>query len=177
LNARDNKVPVFMQFFFGGKYVKLASNAVVTCNGVTLTDNGLGFAERVPIVAPGGVYTYQHSRAGVNTTVSITVPQRPVITSPAANASVTRSTSLTISYIAGTGSGVRASAGDGTTGLGGNLQADSGTYAGFDVSSLHTGPGSIGLNREFANIHSGGAGFSSVESKYTSGSDISVTWL
>lgn len=175
-NPSDNKVPVVMQFFFDGKYVKLTNSATVTCNGVTLTDHGLGPAERVPIVAPGGTYTFQHSRSGVNTTVSITVPQRPVFVSPTANASVTRSTGLTINYVPGSGSGVRASAGDGSTGLGGNLQTDNGTYTGFDVSSLHAGPGTIGLTREFTNIHSGGTGFSSVESKYSSGSDIHVSW-
>jgi hypothetical protein len=173
----DGKVPVIMQFFFDGKYVKLASNATVTCNGVTLTDHGLGYAERVPIRLVGGTYTFQHSRGGVNTTVSITVPSRPVIISPAAGSSVPRSSSLTISYVAGSGSGVRGSAGDNATGKSGNVQPDNGTYSGFDVSDLNAGPGRIGITREFTNIHTGGSGFSSVESKYSSGSDINITWL
>jgi len=173
----DGKVPVVMQFFFDGKYVKLASNATVTCNGVTLTDHGLGYAERVPIQSVGGTYTFQHSRGGVNTTVSVTAPPRPVFVSPTAGLSVPRSSNLTISYVAGSGSGIRGSAGDGSTGKGGNLQPDNGTYSGFDVSDLNAGAGTIGLTREFTDIHTGGSGFSSVESKYSSGSDINITWL
>jgi hypothetical protein len=172
----DGKVPVVMQFFSGGKYVKLASNAAVSCNGVTLTDHGIGFAERVPIQPPGGVYTFQHSRGGVNTTVSITVPPRPVITSPTAGASVPRTSSLTINYVAGSGTGIRGSAGDASTGKSGNVQPDNGAYTGLDVSTFQAGAGRVGINREFENIHAGGSGFASVESKYTSGSDINVTW-
>jgi hypothetical protein len=173
----DGKVPVVMQFFFQGEYVKLSSNAAITCNGVTLTDHGLGYAERVPIAPVGGAYVFQHSRSGVNTTVGVAVPARPVFVSPTAGSSVARSTNLSISYVAGNGSGIRASAGDGSTGLGKNLQPDNGIYTGFDVSSLNAGPGTIGITREVENLHSGGAGFSSVESAYSSGSDINITWL
>jgi len=172
----DGKVPVVMQFFFGGKYVKLAGNASVTCNGVTLTDHGIGFAERVPILPPGGAYTFQHSRGGVNTTVSIAVPPRPVITSPTAGASVARSSNLIINYVSGSSSGVRGSAGDASTAKSGAVQPDNGTYTGLDVSTFQAGAGRVGITREFENIHSGGSGFSSVESKYNSGSDVNVTW-
>lgn len=172
----DGKVPVVMQFFSGGKYVKLAGSAAVTCNGVTLTDHGIGFAERVPIQPPGGVYTFQHSRGGVNTTVSIMAPPRPVITSPTAGATVARTNNLTISYVAGSGSGIRGSAGDASTGKSGNVQPDNGAYTGLDVSTFQAGAGRVGITREFENIHSGGSGFASVESKYSSGSDINVTW-
>ncbi len=172
----DGKVPVVMQFFFDGKYVKLAGNASVSCNGVTLTDHGIGFAERVPILPPGGAYTFQHSRGGVNTTVSIAVPPRPVITSPTAGASVARTSNLTINYVAGGGSGIRGSAGDASTGKSGAVQPDNGTYTGLDVSTFQVGAGRVGITREFENTHSGGSGFSSVESKYSSGSSVNVNW-
>jgi hypothetical protein len=172
----DGKVPVVIQFFSAGKYVKLAGNASVTCNGVTLTDHGIGFAERVPIQPPGGTYTFQHSRAGVNTTVSITVPSRPVINSPTAGSSVARTNNLTITYVAGSGTGIRGSAGDASTGKSGNVQADNGTYGGLDVSTFQAGAGRVGITREFENIHSGGSGFASAESKYSSGSDTNINW-
>lgn len=172
----DGKVPVIMQFYVGGKYVKLSSTATLSCNGVILTDKGLGYGERVTMVASGGSYTFRHSRSGVNTTVSVTVPPRPVFISPVDGASVTRTTSLTITYVPGGGSGIRGSAGDNSMGKSGNQQADSGTYTGFDVSDLTAGPGRMGLVREFERTIPG-TGFASTESTYSSGTSINVTWL
>ncbi len=173
-NPSDNKVPIVVQFFQTGTFVRLSS-ADVACNGVALAWNGLGYAERVPMVAVGGVYHCTHTRAGVTTSVDVTVPPRPVILSPASGAAVNRSANLTITYAPDGGTGMRASAGDGSTGLGGNVQADSGTYSGYDVSSLKAGPGTIGLTREFTFTPSG-TGFASAEIAYSSGSDIAVTW-
>ncbi len=172
----DGKVPIIVQFFLNGTYVQLASNATVTCNGVTLTFGGLGYAERVPLVSVGGTYNCAHTRNGVSTNVSVTVPPRPIFTSPSQGASVARSSNLTITYVAGSGSGVRGSAGDGSTGLGGNREPDNGTYTGLDVSSLKAGPGSIGLTREFT-LTPSGTGFKSVKISYSSGSDIKITWI
>lgn len=171
----DNKAPIVVQFFNGGNFVQLGNNAAVSCNGVALTWNGLGYAERVPLVAPGGLYRCTHGRSGVNTNVDITVPARPVFVAPTQGATVNRSGSLTITYVPGSGAGMRASAGDGSTGLGGNLQADNGTFSGFDVSSLQAGPGTLGLTREFT-VTPGGTGFHSAEIKYSSGADIDITW-
>src|SRR5215510_2143483 len=50
----DGKVAVVVQFFQAGKFVQLADSNTVTCNGVMLSWNGLGYAERVPVVAAGG---------------------------------------------------------------------------------------------------------------------------
>jgi hypothetical protein len=171
----DGKVPIVVQFVNAGRFVQLASNAAVTCNGVAMSFNGLGYAARVPLVAVGGTYQCAHARNGQTTSASVTVPPRPVFVSPTQNASVARSTSLTITYVADSGTGMRASAGDGTTGLSGNVQPDNGTYTGFDVSTLKAGPGSIGLTRELKFTPSG-TGFKSAEVTYSSGADINVTW-
>ncbi len=171
----DGKVPIIIQFFKNGTYVQLAGSAAVTCNGVNLPLGGLGYAERVPIVAAGGTYHCLHSRSAVNTQINVTVPARPVITSPAAGSTVTRSNSLTINYVADGGIGIRGSAGDGSTGLSKDVQNDTGSYTGFDVSSLHAGPGSIGITREFNN-NIPAAGFISVQQKYSSGKSINITW-
>lgn len=174
-NPADGKAPIVVQFFNGGTFVQLSNNVAVSCNGVALTWNGLGYAERVPLVAPGGIYRCTHGRSGVNTSVDIVVPARPVFVAPTQGATVNRSSGLTITYVPGSGTGMRASAGDGSTGLGGNLQADDGTFSSFDVSSLQAGPGSLGLTREFT-FTPGGTGFQSAEIKYSSGADINVTW-
>jgi hypothetical protein len=171
----DGKVPIVVQFFNAGRFVELAGNAAVRCNGVAMAFNGLGYAARVPIVAVGGTYQCAHNRSGVTTSASVTVPSRPVFVSPTQNATVARSTSLTITYVADSGTGMRGSAGDGTIGRSGNVQPDNGTYTGFDVSSLNAGPGSIGLTRELTFTPSG-TGFKSVAFTYSSGSDINVTW-
>ncbi len=173
-NPSDGKVPVIMQFFSNGKYVKLAPGATVTCNGVALTDNGLGSAERVPLLSPGNQYIFRHIRNGTTTTVNVTASSRPVINSPAQNATVTRSSSLTINYVAGTGTGIRGGGGDPSTGLSGTVQTDNGTYTGLDVSSLKAGPGTISITRESkSNISTG---FKTTEINYSSGKSHNVTW-
>lgn len=171
----DGKVPVIVQFFQSGTFVQLATTNSVACNGVVLTWNGLGYAERVPIVAPGGSFAIVHSRGGVNTQVTMTVPARPVVTSPASGASIPRTGGLAIHYIAGMSEGVRPGAGDGTTGLSGAEQPDNGT-AMLDVSSLHAGPGTIDISRRIVTSPSG-IGFASVVATYTiSSADTHITW-
>lgn len=171
----DGKVPIVVQFFSNGTFVQLASNATVQCNNVNLTFNGLGYAERVALAPAGGTYACSHTRNGVTTNASVTVPARPVLTSPTQGATVARNNSFTITYIAGNGTGVRGVAGDGSTGMSGNVQPDNGSYTGFDISSLKVGAGTVGLTREFTFAPSG-TGFKSVKINYSSGSDIKVTW-
>jgi hypothetical protein len=174
-NPSDGKVPIGMQFFSNGTFVELAANATISCNGTVLPWNGLGYLARVPVVAPGSTYVCTHVRLGVTSTLVVTVPARPVILSPAAGASVSRSASLAVTYVPDGGTGIRPSAGDGSTGLGGNVQPDSGSSS-IDASSLKPGPGSIGVVREFT-FTSAGGGFQSATIVYSSGSDIDVTWV
>src|SRR5215813_9802059 len=86
----DGKVPALVVFQQAGKSVQIASSSSISCNGVALTWNGLAYAQRVPIVAAGGTFSCVFSRAGVNTNFSVTVPARPVMTSPASGATVSR---------------------------------------------------------------------------------------
>jgi hypothetical protein len=171
----DGKVPVIVAFQQAGKAVQLASSNTVTCNGVALIWNGLGYAARVPIVASGGDLTVDHVRAGVTTPVHVTVPSRPQVTSPTAGASLPRTTSLTITYVAAASAGVRPGGGDGATGLSGNEQPDTGT-ATLDVSKLKAGPGTVSVQRRFVAAPSG-TGFAGVATTYSISSvDIPVTW-
>jgi hypothetical protein len=175
-NPPDGKAPIVVQFLYNGQVVELASSTNVTCNGIAMSWNGLGYAERVPLVTPGGSYACSHIRAGVTTTVSVTAQPRPGITSPAQGATLSRATPLTVTYAPGGGTGVRAGAGDGSTGLSGNTQPDNGTYTGLNVSTLKAGPGSVDLVRESTPTPSG-TGFVSAEAQYSSGFAITVTWM
>ena len=67
------------------------------------------------------------------------------------------------------------SAGDGSTGIAGEAQSDTGTYDGFDVSVLSAGPGSLTLIREVDQTI-WGEGFRSTEIRFGIGTKIDVTW-
>jgi hypothetical protein len=171
----DGKLPVIVQFYRGGGFVQLAGTSTVTCNGIALTWNGLGYAERVPVVAPGGTLAFVHVRGGETAQIAVTVPPRPVVTAPASGASVARTTNLAISYAAAASAGVRPGASDGTSALAGTEQPDTGT-ATIDVSQLHAGPGTIDISRRIVST-AGGTGFGAVSATYTiSSASTHVTW-
>lgn len=177
-DAQQNTLAVVMQFFSGGSVAQFSGGETVTCNNVTLTFNGLvcGYAGRVPLLAPGGTYRFAYTRNGTQTAVDVTAPPRPAILTPPANATVARTTNLTIAYSAGGAAAVRGSASDGSTGLGGpGEQPDNGTYTGLDVSSLKAGPGSIGLTRILRFAQSGTA-FKTAAVEYNVSADRPVTW-
>jgi hypothetical protein len=135
-----------------------------------------GYAERVPLVATGGIYTFRHSRAGVNTDVAVVVPPRPVFSSPTtAGASLARSSSFTIHYVAGAGTSVRGDASDATNSRN-NTQPDDGTHDGLDVSAFTPGPGTLSITR-ILEAPIGGTGFLSAASKFETGKTITITWL
>jgi hypothetical protein len=173
----DGKVIVVMQLLQNGRVVQISSNANTSCNGVALSYNGLlfGYAERVPIVAVGGAYTFRHSRNGVNTDVSVTVPPRPIFSPPTvAGATLARTNAFTIHYVAGTGASVRGSASDGTKSQN-NSQPDDGTHDGLDVSSFAAGPGTLSITRSLESSI-GGTGFHSATMKFDTNKTIAITW-
>lgn len=173
----DGKVLVVMQFLQNGNVVQLAPDATTSCNGVTLTYNGLlfGNAGRVPLVATGGVYAFTHIRSGVITNVNITVPPRPVFSAPTVDgASLARTNSFTIHYVAGTGTAIYGGASDGTHNVN-NSQADNGTFVGLDVSGFNSGPGSLTIQRELQNSIAG-TGFHSATEKFFITKAATITW-
>jgi hypothetical protein len=176
-NPSDGKVIVVMQLLQNGKVVQVSSNVSASCNGVALGYNGLlfGYAERVPIMPVGGAYLFQYSRNGVNTDVNVTAPPRPVFTSPTvAGATLARTNSFTIHYVAGTGTSVRGSASDATNSRN-NSQPDDGTFGGLDVSGFAAGPGTLSITRSLESII-GGTGFLSAKTKYDTNKTIAITW-
>jgi len=164
-------VPVLAVFHYSGKMVQIGSSAQVTCNGVELKWTGLAHGARVSRLAVGGKYIFNYSWNGTTTTIEITVPAPPVVTSPTNNSTVTRTNNLSITYVAGNGVGVRGSYSDGSTAIGGSpgLQPDNGIYTGIDGTELKPGPGSVGVTREY-NQTVPNSGFKSAEYTYDTSS-------
>src|SRR6266566_4314174 len=176
--SSDGKNVVVLQFRSNGKAVKSAGGETATCNGVNLPLNELmfGYAERVPIVPVGGTYHFVYTRTGVPTTLDQTVPPRVVFASPTTGATVSRSTNMTILYVADAGQGIDA----GGTGPAGNLLRnvflpDNGTYTGLDSSSFGTGAGTLSLTRRFEGSVAG-TGFHAASRQYDSHNQINVIW-
>lgn len=174
----DGKVVVVMQFFQGSSTVELASSITVRCNGVVLPWNGLmfGHAERVPIQPLGGTYSFTFTRGGVTTTANVTVPARPVFSSPTLSGTMlARSSTFSIHYVPGAGTSVRGGANDATNAVN-NSQPDDGTHDGLDVSAFVPGPGTLSITRTLEGALTG-TGFASVKTKYDTNTTIAITWL
>jgi hypothetical protein len=175
----DGKVPVIMQFLTNDSPVQLADNATVICNRDVLTWNGLvnGYAGYVAPIDDFYYYAFKLKRNGVTSTVLIEMQHqhRPVILSPTAGATVTRSSNLPVTYVPGTGTGVRCDASDGSTGAGGIVQPDNGTCS-VDVSALHNGLGSVSVTRELTITPNLNPDFQSVTADYTIGARETITW-
>ncbi len=170
----DGKQPVIVQVFRGGTFVQLAGTATVECNGLPLTWNGIGYAERVPLVPPGGTYTIAHGRGAVITRMNVTVPPRPVITAPAAGSTVARSAAFVIAYPPGGGTSVRPGVAGPATSRSGEAQPDDGS-ATIDASDVGTGPGSVSLVRDIEGTVSG-TGFAAARFVYSTGKRQPVVW-
>jgi hypothetical protein len=170
----DGKQPVIVQLFRGGTLVQLAGTATVECNGVPLTWNGLGYAERVPLVPPGGTYTIVHRRGAVTTRMVVMVPPRPVIATPAPGATVARSSMFVIIYPPAGGTSVRPGVAGPATSRSGEAQPDDGD-ATIDASDVGTGAGSVSLVRDFEGTLSG-TGFAAARFVYSIGKRHPVEW-
>jgi hypothetical protein len=179
--SSDGKAPVIMQFLTNGSPVQLSDNATVTANRDVLTwDGGVsGYAGRMaPIYGEfsNNYDSFKHWRNGVKSEVLIQRQHPPVILSPTAGATLTRSSNLPVTYVPGSGTGVRCNASDGSTVLRGNVQPDNGT-CGVDVRSLHNGPGSVSVTRELTitpNLFPDS--FQSATADYTIGASVTITW-
>jgi hypothetical protein len=177
---QNNDLAVVMQFLSGGQVVQFSGGETVTCNNVTLPFNALfsGYSDRVPQVAPGGKYRFVYTRNGTPTTVEVTAPARPVILTPAAGAQVTRTTSMTIGYVAGSGQAVTGGASDATSSAGGagpNEQPDNGQYTGLNTTTLAAGTGSVSVAR-ILRFPDTSTAFKSVAVEYRVSASRSVTW-
>ena len=171
----DGMLPVVVQFFRGNEFVQLAGNVALTCNDTPLLWTGIGYGARIPVPEAGTSLVFGHVRAGTTAKLTIKVPPRPVMVSPAEGSMLSRSANLPIRYEPAASAGIRPSASDGVIGVGGSEQGDSGT-AYLDVSVLHAGGGTIAVSRRFLSVPTG-TGFGSVIANYTiTSANTQVTW-
>ena len=170
----DGRVPVSMQFFHTNALVQLGGG-VVSVNGVVLPWTAQGYTGRIPVVAEGGTITFEYTRAGTTADVVFQVPPRPVVTSPATNEVVERSTNVTVTYVSGTSFGVRPIASDAGLGITGGEQSDNG-MALLDASTLRSGAGSVGVTRRIVTTPPGSAFQSSVVTYKITSLPTPVTW-
>lgn len=181
----SGRVLIAMEFVLDGKWVRLGPNISVSCNGTPLPDSTLGNMAWVTIVPAGGSYSCTYEFEGTTTTFEIPVAQRPQITSPSSQESISRSANVVIAYVPlpdtsiqmeGTASGKTAT---GRAGCGAGLQPNDGTYEGLDVVSgqCAVDPGAGSLSLHFTQLSSiEGTGFQSVRLTYVSGATIAITW-
>ncbi len=175
-NPSDGMVPIIVDVRVDGALVAIAATSTFTCDSVPLADTALGYAARVPLVEPGGDYTFAFTRQGVVTTVAIPAQTRPVITAPTGGASVTRSTSLSIAYGPGGGKSIVGFAAAGASTVLGTAEADTGAYTGFDVSTLTAGSGTLAVQRTLE-VDLSGTGFQAAHQVLTTSSDdVPVVW-
>lgn len=175
--AADGKQAVAVQFFESGELVELTSGPTIRCNGVELSRTGLGYVGRVTQVPSGGMYVIEHALREEKVEMKVTVPPRPVITSPARNAQLVRAKSQDIEVmplLSTGGLSVMASA----VGPGGNAQspwqADNGRIT-ITTEAVGVGAGTLSVLRE----HSGtstGSGFGAASFKYEIETKLPVVW-
>jgi hypothetical protein len=170
----DGKLPVVVQFFKDGVFVELDAKSTVECNSTPLTFDGLGYAARVPIVASGGMFTIAHSRDGMATRMTVTVPARPVIDDPAAGSSQFRSQAFMIAYQAGAGKSVRPGASGPAGSITGADMPDNGA-ATIDASGVGSGMGSVSITRDVEGTVNG-TGFASAKFTYAITRTQRVVW-
>lgn len=179
-NASD--LYVTAQFLQDGELVQLA-NATVLCEGMKLKPNAALshlYEARVQRKPSGTTYgiAYLHS-SGLRVAV-IDARATPTITTPRPNASVTRSPTTTLTYVAGSGNHMTGSAfSPAARSVNGapERQPDSGTYSGLATDSLPAGPGSVALTRHFEGTLANTGGYKSVEYTYTVASgSVPVVW-
>lgn len=177
-NPTDNAVSVLVTFAKGGSAVTL-SNAALTCNGVNLVLTSAGYEARVPLVAPGGSYTFQHVRNGATTPVAVMVPERPRVISPMMGGTVQRNVDFAATYQVAGGSSVTASIKTRLIEVSGGAQPDNGTATipASQLSSLSAGEGVLHVVRVF-DTSPADTGFHSVRLLYSTGApSINVTVL
>ncbi len=175
--AADGKQSVAVQFFEEGELVELTSGPTIRCNGVELARTGLGYVGRVPQLPSGGAYVIEHALREEKVEMKVTVPPRPVITSPARNAQLVRSRSQDIEVMPLLSTGnlsVMASA----VGPGGNAQspwqADTGRIT-LTTEAVGVGAGTLSVIREHSGI-STGSGFAAASFKYEIETELPVVW-
>jgi len=179
-------MPIQVSFLANHIAVQLGGTDTLQCNHVPLRGQpsdilGYHYEGSVPRVQVGGVYECIYTHAGARAVIRVPVEPGPRIIFPKAGASLTRSATLTVTYVPGGGAGVSGEINQ-TQGLGGVFASSSGTSDNGTIamrlpSGLKPGPGWIILYRDLR-IAPSGTGFRSlkvIDDAATTG--IQVQWL
>jgi hypothetical protein len=175
--ASQSDVLAMIQFLQNGNIIRFQSGEVVECNGAALSfEANLFYVGRTPRTPPGGKFNCTYTRSGGSHALSVSVPPRPVITSPVAGSTVMRSSNLTITYAAGGGTSADAGGSHPNGSMSRNQpQPDNGSYTGFDASGFAPGLGTISLTR-IAEGAAVGTPFQAARFTYRTSAQIPVTW-
>jgi hypothetical protein len=173
----QSDVLAMIQFLQNGNIIRFQSGEVVECNGAALSfEANLFYVGRTPRTPPGGKFNCTYTRSGGSHALSVSVPPRPVITSPVAGSTVMRSSNLTITYAAGGGTSADAGGSHPNGSMSRNQpQPDNGSYTGFDASGFAPGLGTISLTR-IAEGAAVGTPFQAARFTYRTSAQIPVTW-
>lgn len=171
----DGQISVAVQLFHANNFVRLGSGASLSVDGVALPWTTLGYTGKIPLVGAGGSIVFEHTRGGETTRLTYAVPPRPTIVAPAPGDTVERGPNMMINYVAATSSGVRPSGSDGSVGVSGSEQSETG-MAFLDTGGLRAGPGNIRLARRIVKSPSG-SGFAAAVVTYTvTSAPVSIIW-
>lgn len=172
--SSDGKQPVAVQFFESGKLVQLRNGATIRCNGVELAQTTLAFAGRVPIEPDGGIYEITHELHDELATLTVPVPARPTITSPAAGAQLPRTVAQVVTFAPVSGSLIRLSAAGPAGTKDAGWIADSGS-ATVDVTALGAGTGTLSVMRRVEGAVAD-TGFAKARFSYAIDKSLTVVW-
>ncbi len=164
----------------GGIPIRLAQQDTLYCIGSAfLFDDAAGvYKGAVTRVGSGDRYSFTlRDSVGLHFLCDVLSHDRPQISSPTAGSAVTRSGTFRIQYVpeqgtVGIASTVRCNP---MTLIPERYEADTGSSAQYDLTTLPTGPGWVQIIRHYQATHAD-LGFASIEANYYVGKVSGVTW-
>ncbi len=180
-------MPIYIWLLSNHIAVHLDATDTLRCNGVAIQGKasdivGYHYEGGVPRVKVGGVYECVYTHAGARAVIRAPALAGPTILSPKAGDTVARTGMLTVTYVAGTSSGVSGEINQSQGLFGGAYsnysgQPDNGTYTMPKASGLKPGAGWIILYRSLV-TNPVGTGFKSANVvDYSGASEVEVQWL
>jgi len=180
-------MPIYITLLSNHIAVHLDATDTLRCNGVAIQGQasdivGYHYEGGVPRVKVGGVYECVYTHAGTRAVIRAPALAGPTILSPKAGDSVPRTGTLTVTYVAGTGSGVSGEINQSQGFFGGAFstnsgQPDNGTYTMPKASGLKPGSGWIILYRSLVTTPSGTGFKSATVVDDAAGTGVEVQWL
>jgi len=180
-------MPIYISLLSNHIAVHLDSTDTLRCNGVAIPGKasdivGYHYEGGVPRVKEGGVYECIYTHAGARAVIRGPALPGPTIVSPKAGDTVTRTGTLTVTYVPGASSGVSGEINQSHGFAGGAYasysgQPDNGTYTMPKASGLKPGSGWIILYRSLVTTPSGTGFKSATVVDDAAATGVEVQWL